>query len=378
MTGLDWLALAVVGLAMLAGFRKGLVASALSAVGIVAGAVLGARLAPHVLGGDDSPYTPLAGLLGAAAGAVLLETVGTLLGIRVRGALRFGVLRAVDTVGGLALGAATGLALVWVLGAAALYVPGQSDLRQAAQRSFVLRRLNAIAPPERLMEAIQRVDPFPSIVGPLPPERPADPSLVRKPAVRAASRSVVRVVGTACGLAVTGSGWVARRGVVVTAAHVVAGQRDTGVQPPGWSGAMDATALRFDARDDVAVLRVPGLDARPLRLGDGRSGEAVAILGYPEGGPLTAVAGRIGRTVTLLAPDAYGHGPVRRTVTTLSGDVRHGNSGGPALNARGEVETSVFAARVGSRGGYGVPPDVLRRDLRAAHSPVSTGSCARY
>ncbi len=377
MTGLDWLALAVVALAALVGFRKGLVASALSAVGIVVGAVLGARLAPHVLAGDDSPYTPLVGLLGAAAGAVLLETAGTLVGIRVRGALRLGALRAVDTAGGLALGAATGLAFVWVLGAAALYVPGQSELRQAAQRSLVLRRLNEIAPPKRLMEAIQRVDPFPTIVGPLPPDRAPDPRLLRNTAIRAASRSVVRVIGTACGLAVTGSGWVARPGVVVTAAHVVAGQRDTGVQFPGGSATMDATPLRFDVRDDVAVLRVPGLDARPLRLGDGRDGESVAILGYPEGGGLRAVAGRIGRTVTVLAPDAYGHGPVRRTVTTLSGDIRHGDSGGPALNARGEVETSIFAARVGTRGGYGVPPDVVRRDLRVARSPVSTGTCAR-
>ena len=76
MTRVDWIALAVVGVAALFGFRKGLVASALSVVGIVAGAVLGARIAPHLLAGTDSPFTPLAALIGAAVGAVVLEMVG--------------------------------------------------------------------------------------------------------------------------------------------------------------------------------------------------------------------------------------------------------------------------------------------------------------
>jgi S1-C subfamily serine protease len=103
----------------------------------------------------------------------------------------------------------------------------------------------------------------------------------------------------------------------------------------------------------------------------------VAILGYPENGPFTATAGRLGPTVTVLSEDAYGRGPVRRTVTSLRGEVRHGNSGGPAVNARGAVETTVFAARIGSRGGYGVPTDVVRRALGRTGARVSTGPCAR-
>lgn len=376
MSRLDLIAVVLVSVAAFVGFRKGLVASALSAVGLVAGAIIGARVAPHLLGGDDSPYTPLVGLIGAAIGAVLLETVGSILGAYARGALRLGALRAGDSVGGLVLGAATGLVLVWVMGAAALYVPGQTDLRRAAQSSLVLRRLNTIAPPERLMEAIQRVDPFPTIVGPRPPAEPLDPRLVRDPEVRAAADSVVRVVGTACGLAVSGSGWVAGPGLVVTAAHVVAGQRDTAVQAPG-TATLSARALRFDVHNDVAVLRVPGLRAAPLAVAAPGDGDSVAILGYPEGGPLAAAAGRIGRTVTVLAPDAYGDGPVRRAVTAIAGDIRHGNSGGPAVNARGQVESTVFAARVGSGGGFGVPDDIVLRALERVRGPVSTGSCAR-
>jgi S1-C subfamily serine protease len=376
-TRADWFALAFVAIAAFLGLRKGLVGSAFSLVGIVVGAVLGARLAPHLLsGGDESPYTPVVGLAGAVIGAVMLETIGTLAGHAVRRSLRVvPPLRALDSLGGLMLGAAAGLAVVWVLGAVALHLPGQTDLRRGAQRSQVLQQLNAIVPPDRLMEAIQRVDPFPAIVGPAAPVEPPDPRLLRQPGVRAAAPSVVRVLGSACGLAVSGSGWVAAPSLVVTAAHVVAGQTDTTVVSTG--GRFDATAVAFDPRNDVAVLRVSGsLGAPALRLGDAESGESVAILGYPRSGPFTATPGRIGRTTTVLSEDAYGRGPVPRTITSLRGEVRPGNSGGPAVNAHGEVETTVFAARIGSEGGFGVPPRLVRDALEDSGAPVSTGDCA--
>jgi S1-C subfamily serine protease len=62
-------------------------------------------------------------------------------------------------------------------------------------------------------------------------------------------------------------------------------------------------------------------------------------------------------------------------VTAVSGLVRHGNSGGPAVNTDGEVELTVFAARIGTRAGYGIPAAPVRRDLAKAKKPVSTGSC---
>ena len=107
------------------------------------------------------------------------------------------------------------------------------------------------------------------------------------------------------------------------------------------------------------------------------SGEAVAILGYPENGPFTVVPGRLGATSIVLSEDAYGHGPVARTITAVRGDVRHGNSGGPTVDAAGAVQATVFAARLGSAGGFGVPSDVVRKLLRRDHSDaVSTGDCA--
>src|SRR5436190_13254986 len=201
MTVVDWVAIAFVALTALLGLKKGLIASALSLTGIMVGAFIGARLAPHLLaGGSGSPYTPLVGLAGAAFGAVILESVGTLAGGTLRGALPGPPLRTIDSLGGFVLGAGAGLALVWVVGASALLVPGQTSLRRAAQRSLVLRHLYDAVPPARFMRLLARVDPFPSIAGPLSPVAPPDPALLRSPGVRRASPSVVRVLGTACGL----------------------------------------------------------------------------------------------------------------------------------------------------------------------------------
>jgi len=348
--------------------------SGLSLAGLLIGAFLGGRLAPLVLAhGASSPYAPVLALVAAVGLAVAFEVVGSTVGAIIRRRERARGLRLVDSVGGVVAGALIGVGVIWVLGAMALQLPGQTQLRRAVQRSLVLQRLNSIVPPRALLNVLRRVDPFPSLAGPPVPTQPPDPRVLSRPGVRAAAPSVVRIVGTACGLGIEGSGWVARPGVVVTAAHVVAGEDDTTVTPLS-GGTLPAQTIFFDPQNDIAVLRVPGLTLQPLRLVDPRPGTPVAIVGYPENGPLDAVPGRIGGTSTVFAEDAYGHA-VRRTVTSLSGDIRHGDSGGPAVDANGAVEATVFAARLGGPGGYGVPASIVRRDLGSARGPVSTGPC---
>jgi S1-C subfamily serine protease len=164
--------------------------------------------------------------------------------------------------------------------------------------------------------------------------------------------------------------------LVVTAAHVVAGEEDTEVVSLS-GGALRAQPVAFDPHNDVAVLRVDGLEAPPLELREPQPGAAIAIVGYPLNGPLEASAGRVGETETVLAQDAYGRGATRRLVTSLSGTIQHGNSGGPAVDSSGAVQSTVFAARAAGGGGYGVPASVVRRDLASAVTPVSTGPCVR-
>src|SRR3954454_18041190 len=376
MSKVDLIALGFVVVTAFIGWKKGLLASALSVAGILLGAWLGSRIAPALLqGGRTSPYTPLAALAGAAVGAILLETLGTLAGTSLRSRIRKPRLSSFDAFGGLALGALAGLAIVWVLGAVALLLPGQADLRHGAQRSAVLRRLNEVVSPEKVLNALARIDPFPVITGPAAPVTPPDPRLARPRNVRSAAPSVVRVLGTACGVGVEGTGWTARLDLVVTAAHVVAGQDDTVVELQ--SGArLPAEAFAFDTRNDIAVLHVDNLGLRPLPLAHARTGAAVAVLGYPENGPFTATPARVGRTSVVLAEDAYGRGPVTRAITALGGRVRHGDSGAAAVDSRGAVESTVFAARLRSVGGFGVPDKVVRAALNSADGPISTGQCA--
>jgi S1-C subfamily serine protease len=377
-TWLDWVVVAFAALLAARGAQEGFVAGALALVGVVAGAVVGGRLANNLLqSGSHSRYAPLLAIGGALLLVVLFQSLGARIGLTLRSELfKVPALRSLDTFGGLLLGAAAGLFLAWAFGVVALQLPGQSSLRQAAQRSFVLRQLNSILPPRTLLQALARIDPFPALGGPVADVPPPNPAVLRLPGVRAAAPSVVRVIGTACGLGIEGSGWVAAPQTVVTAAHVVAGESDTAVNPFGSSTRLGASVVAFDPTNDVAVLSVPGLRARALPVVAPRPGAGVAVLGYPEDGPFNATPGRIGKTQFALMQNSYGGGPVNRLVTSLRGTFRHGDSGGPGIDANGAVQTMVFASRVGG-GGFGVPVLPIRTALASAHGPVSTGQCAR-
>jgi S1-C subfamily serine protease len=285
-----------------------------------------------------------------------------------------------DGIGGAVLVAALGLALVWIIGAVALQTPGARQYREAIQRSAILRKLNEALPPSGpILNALARVDPFPRITGPEADVPPPNRRILRDADVQAARNSVVRVLGTACGLAVQGSGWVAAPHVVVTNAHVVAGEDDTTVKLDG-GPELEADATVFDPHNDVAVLRVPGLDAPPLgQRRQAPAGEQVAILGYPKNGPYRAEPGRLGETRTVLSQDAYGNGPVQRRITSLRGRIRSGNSGGPAVDETGGVVATMFAATTsGTPGGFGVPPGIVRSALqKAGGDAVDTGPCVR-
>ena len=374
-TTVDWVAIGIVALCAVIGWRRGLVASALSLAGLVAGAYVGSRIAPHLLDhGAASPWAALAGLGGAVAGALLGQALAGILGGMVRGGLRLTPFRFLDSAGGFVLGAAAGFAFVWVIGATALLIPGQTRYRQEAERSELVKKLNELVPPRQLLHLLARIDPFPSIAGPETPAAPST-SIARDPDVVAATASVVRVLGTSCGVGVEGSGWFASPHLVVTAAHVVAGEGDTVIEIAGRARSVRARAVAFDARNDVAVLRIVGARATPLKIAPPHTGSPVAIVGYPQNGPLRLTPGRIGKTQVVFTQDAYGHGPVPRTITAVAGRVRHGDSGAPAIDARGAVQSTVFAARVGGPGGYGVPDSVVLRALESVRGPVSTGSC---
>jgi S1-C subfamily serine protease len=379
-TGVDWIIVGVVALMALFGWAQGFLAGALSLIGFALGAWIGTRVGPLVLPkGSQSPYAPLFGLFGALlAGAVLASGFEGIAGV-LRGVLRVPGLAALDGLLGAALMACLGLGLAWVVGAVALQTPGARNLRRQIQRSEILARLNDVLPSRRLLNALARFDPFPSINGPAIAVGPPDSRVARDPQVAAAARSVVKIHGTACGLGVEGSGWVAAPGVVVTNAHVVAGQDDTQVLARGEGPALDATVVHFSPHDDIAILRVAGLGAPALTMApDAPVGTSGAILGFPLDGPYRVRAARLGATRNVLTQDAYGRGPVQRRITALRGLIQSGNSGGPVVDRAGHVLATVFAATTsGPHGGYGVPDTTVQSALQDTHGRVSTGPCAR-
>ncbi len=376
---LDWGIVAFTLALALWGYHQGLIVGVTTLAGFALGAFLGSRIAPELLdGGAESPYAPLF----AALGGVLL---GTALGVGLEGFahnLRLRFVRgprthALDGTLGAALIACVALGVVWVFGAVALHTPGTPGLRRGVQQSVILRALNETLPPSGpIINALNRVDPAPSVEGPVTDVAPPDPAVARLPEVKRAGASVVRVLGTACGLGIEGSGWVAAPGLVVTNAHVVAGEDDTSVTT--LSGAsMDAQVVTFDVRNDLAVLRIGAL--LPV-LGRGKlpeQGADAAVLGYPENGPYRVAAARFGNVSVVISQDAYGRGSIRRSMVAFRGNVMSGNSGGPLVDSSGRVLGTVFAATKGGHpGGFAVPNGAVAAALAAASDgPVDTGPC---
>lgn len=359
-------------LSTLAGFRRGLVAGVLSLAGLVAGAVIGARIAPGFVG-DGSRFIPVVALGGAVTGSMLGQMIGGFIGGWARRSLWVvPPLRLLDSLGGVVLGALTGLAGVWVLGTVLLYLPGEDDLRRYAQESRIVSTLTSAVPAERVMNALGKIDPFLTLVGPSSGVDNPDPTIVRDPDIRLARDSVVRVRGIACGVGIEGSGWIAGPGLVVTNAHVVAGIEKPLVDRGGGK-ALRGSVVAFDPKEDVAVIRVPGLKGRALHLGTSGSGAPAAVLGFPGNGPYIARPARVGRTATVTSRDAYGRIRIGRTVVAFRGKVEGGSSGGPLVDAHGDVAATVFARRRASNDGYAVPNELVRDVLKhVAHEPVSS------
>jgi S1-C subfamily serine protease len=389
-TAIDWLIIAFTVLLAFYGYLQGFIVGALSLAGFALGAFLGTRIGPLLLpSGSHSQYSAVFGLVGALLAGGVLASGFEGLGVRARSVLRLPGLRTIDGLFGAALTACVGLGIAWVVGAVALQSAGSNNLRRDLQRSAILRGLNQLLPPSGpILNALARFDPLPSVRGPAADVPAPTRGILASQGVRIARSSVVRVVGTACGLGIEGSGWVAAPGIVVTNAHVVAGETDTTVVPGRHAPSLRAQAIAFSPHDDIAILRVSGLNAPALSLApDPRPGSAAAILGYPLDGPFDAEPGRLGQTQRVRTEDAYGNGPVVRSIVSLRGRVRPGNSGGPMVDSGGRVAATVFAAITGvsngphsaTAGGFAVPNALVAAKLATAQrraTPVSTGPCS--
>ncbi len=377
---LDLLIVIFVFLIVLRGARTGFLAGVFSLVGVVLGVSLGSRVAPALVPEGQSPMfnvgITLASIL---AFAVLGEVLARAVGGALRARLSSPTSDALDGLGGAALGLALSLVLVWAIGLFVLPSLPLPGVHPAVEESRILQALNERMPSRLLTRAVAEFNPLPEIQGPAADVATPDESIAGDPEVVSASSRAVRVSGIACGYGVEGSGWVAAPNLVVTNAHVVAGQVVTRVQPGGTGPPLRAEVVLFDEKNDLAILRVAGLGLSPLPLAVPQPGEPAAVIGFPQNGPLDIEAARTGPTWRVRSQDAYNRGPVERNVTNFRVYVQPGNSGGPAVNADGEVVATVFASRAdSSHSGYGIPSQIVQRRLEVAarrNVPVSTGAC---
>jgi S1-C subfamily serine protease len=361
MSVLDLFIVLFVVIVAVRGTRTGFLAGAFSLVGVVVGAAVGSRVAPALLPDGENPiFDAGITLIGILAFAVLGEVLARAVAGSLRSRLSSPGSETLDRLGGAGLGLALSLVLVWAIGFFALQAPPFLGLQTVVGESRILRTLNEQMPSELLAKAVAQLDPLPEMEGPEPGVSNPDGSITSDPEVLAATSRVVRVTGIACGYGVEGSGWVAAPDLVVTNAHVVAGEAVTQVQPGGTGLSRRADVVLFDARNDIAILRVENLGLTSLPLAGPQIGEAAAVVGFPQNGPLDLQPARTGMTRRVISGDAYNEGPVERKVTSFRVFLRPGNSGGPAVNGAGEVVATIFANRADSSGsGYGIPSQLV-------------------
>jgi S1-C subfamily serine protease len=367
---------------ILRGARTGFLAGVFSLVGVVVGVSAGSRIAPSLMPEDGNPIYSAGITLGSIlAFAVLGEVIARTIGGSIRDRLSSPTSETLDGFGGAVLGFALSLVLVWAVGVFALQSPPLAGLYPALRDSRILQALDERMPSGLLTQAVAELEPLPQIRGPEPEVAAPEGGIVGDPDVQEASARTLRVTSRACGYGIEGSGWVAGRDLVVTNAHVVAGQTATHVEVGPTGRRLPAKVVVFDEMNDIAVLRVNGLGLTPLHLAAPKPGKDAAVIGFPENGPLDIEPARTGPTQRVISGDAYDNGPVERVVTSFRVFVRPGNSGGPAVNEYGRVVSTIFASRTGSdNSGYGIPSRIVHRHLKVAAdrtAPVSTEGCAK-
>jgi len=388
---LDVLLLLLIAVGALSGFRQGAVAQALGLAGAGLGAVVAVAVLPDIAAALPTVDRLLRALL--VLGILLLAlAVGQGAGVAIaRAILRRmgrGPLESVDRLAGLAVGAAQVVLAIWFL-APMLSAGPSPTLAQQIDRSKVVGVVRAELPsPAPVLGRVRAfLDPFglPQVFQFL--QNPTGPS-VATPTEESVSGlgprvapSVVAVVGDACGLRLTGTGFSIAPGYFVTNAHVVAGERGTTVSAETGASAR-ARVVFYDPAMDVALLSAPGLPLPALALaqGDPATGAIGVTLGHPGGGGLAVVPAAVRDVFSATGFDIYGQSAVTRVVIELAASVQAGDSGGPFVTADDRVAGVVFArAQTSSTVGYALAIGEVLSDVGPAigrTGAVGTGSCA--
>ena len=392
MSVVDIVLLVAAVLFAITGWRRGLVYGLLSLVGFLTGAAVGLWVAPKVVNSwEDGLPKALVALLIVFICAGIGQALIGMAGRRLQGAVTWGPLVKLNSVGGSVLSVFTMLLVVWFI--AGIYSTGNSSsIARDVRQSQVLGAFDSLMPFASYIvggqiEAMYNDTGFPTVFAGLGPEPISpigapDAAIIRRPDVVDAAAQTVKILGDgrSCNVGLEGSGFAFAPGRVMTNAHVVAGTDSLQVETSEGGRSYDATLVYFDPVMDLAVLDVPDLPVKALSFAaDVERGESAAVLGYPENGDLQLTPARVRNEVVAAGRDIYGDGAVVREVLSLRADVRPGNSGGPVVNRDGQVIGVVFAASVDRDDtGYAMTSRQVVNAVNkgmTADEPVGSGAC---
>ncbi|HWE57657.1 MAG TPA: MarP family serine protease [Acidimicrobiales bacterium] len=387
MDAFDLVILGVIVFAMVGGYSLGFLGRVISWLGMAAGVYIAVRILPSVLTHLTSASATtllVVAVVILVAGAMIGQAIGLLAGAQLHRALPIGPARLVDRVVGAVFGALGVLALLWFLIPALAEIPGlparavtQSAISRFVSRDFptppstfqLLSRLVGNGNPE----VFSVLDPH-TAGGPPPASSPLSPALTA-----AVEASTVKVEGQACGEIIEGSGFAVAPNLVVTNAHVVAGESkgNTSVLLPS-GHTLPATVVLYDPYRDLALLSVPGLGETPLAVTAPKTAEIGAVFGHPEGQDRVAVMpAQVSVEESASGLDIYRNHNAKRAILVLAATLAHGDSGGALVNTGGQVIGVAFAISANSSGtAYAVNSSELNAVLQEPHTAsVSTQSC---
>lgn len=382
---LDVLILAAAASAAVGGYRLGLLARVSSWIGMAFGVVVGALLLPAVLrmvedGSDEQLlYVSLGILVGTA---FIGQALGLFVGGRLHVALPGASVRSADRSAGAAAGVVGVFITLWLLLPLMSDVPGwfAREARTSRFAAFVDERFPPAPDALNALRHLVGGDQFPRVFDALEPSPDLGPppsvSSIPQAVVDRVVPSTVKVEGVACRRIQEGSGFVVGAGLVVTNAHVVAGEDETSLQRSDGSE-VRATVVAFDSRRDIAVLFAPDLNRAALTRADTAVGGVGAVFGHPGGGNLRAAPFEVGRSVTATGRDIYDREQTEREVLILSSNLAPGDSGAALIDPQGRVVGVAFAIAPDKPGvAYALDIEELNAVLAGDLShEVDTGPC---
>ena len=376
----------------ISGWRRGLIVSTLSLVGLFAGAWFARSLIEIVTGASTASSLTRNALSATALflGMGLGSALGSFIGNRIRNILSWSPIRFLDNSTGAAVSIGAWSIVAWFMATTLLAAP-MSSLTNMLNESKVIAALDQYMPVQvrdgvELVRIYVSNSDLPSSISEVllaPPVAPPNADTTAQPAIATALDSVVKVEGTAieCNTRLTGSGFVVGPDLIITNAHVVAGITNPTVRIKGKGKSFEGSVIYFDPADDVALIRTSGIPSGALRISQtlSRSDDAV-VAGFPDGGPLALIPARVRSVSETSGIDIYGKNPVTREIYTLSADIKKGDSGAPMLALDGSVAGLIFAASaIDDQVGYALTANEFMVAVNSVYSDmpaVSTGDCA--